>query len=70
VVQRKVQQDIYEYFIIQDFAQIAIFRPGRTFTFVGFKKQNWIEAGLKYENTAVGIRHADYVVPYIRKSWH
>jgi hypothetical protein len=24
----------------------------------------------KAENTAVGIRHADHVTPYIRKSWH
>jgi hypothetical protein len=24
----------------------------------------------KTENTAVGIRHANYVAPYIRKSWH
>jgi hypothetical protein len=23
----------------------------------------------KTENTAVGIRHADYVAPFIRKSW-
>jgi hypothetical protein len=23
----------------------------------------------KTQNTAVGIRHADYVAPYIRKSW-
>jgi hypothetical protein len=23
----------------------------------------------KTENTAVGIRHADHVAPYIRKSW-
>jgi hypothetical protein len=21
-------------------------------------------------NTALGIRHADHVAPYIRKSWH
>jgi hypothetical protein len=25
---------------------------------------------LKTEITAVGIRHADHVAPYIRKSWH
>jgi hypothetical protein len=24
---------------------------------------------LKTENTAVGIRHADHVAPYVRKSW-
>jgi hypothetical protein len=24
---------------------------------------------LKTENTAVGIRHADHVAPFIRKSW-
>jgi hypothetical protein len=24
----------------------------------------------KTENTAVGIRHADHVVPSIRKRWH
>jgi hypothetical protein len=23
----------------------------------------------KTDNTAVGIRHADHVAPYIRKSW-
>jgi hypothetical protein len=22
------------------------------------------------ENTAIGIRHADHVAPFIRKSWH
>jgi hypothetical protein len=24
----------------------------------------------KVENTAIGIRHADYVAPSFRKSWH
>jgi hypothetical protein len=63
---RKLNSDLN---IFDKFPQrIGVHQP-REYNWGAAWKKKVAAAGWKSENTSVGIRHADYVAPSIRKNW-